>query len=207
MTLEKEYPNGWKSILTVVAAVIGLKYCRYGLKHYTINQPSVVNVFVTICLSSPILNQEAHEPLCSAEKQCKSISKFLQRYDHIITLINSVKKHYLFKLIECLGFFWKNLNLFHPRVFCAKFGWSNPWDSWKKSLKFRQCVFAFHFYLPLEKGVVFHLNKAESPSPQNTLCQVWLKLDLWFWSSRWKCEMITEATTTMMTDKGQSSPR
>ena len=31
-------------------------------------------------------------------------------------------------------------------------------------------------YLPLEKCVAFHLNKLESPSPKDALCQVWLKL-------------------------------
>ena len=32
----------------------------------------------------------------------------------------------------------------------------------------------------------FHFNKTESSSPQNALCQFWLKLDLCFWISRWK---------------------
>ena len=34
----------------------------------------------------------------------------------------------------------------------------------------------FHNYLPLEMGRALHLNKLESPSPWDTLCQVWLKL-------------------------------
>ena len=29
--------------------------------------------------------------------------------------------------------------------------------------------------------MVLHLNKLESPSPKNALCQVWLKLANWFW--------------------------
>ena len=32
----------------------------------------------------------------------------------------------------------------------------------------------------LEKRVALHLNKLESPSPKNVLCQVWLKLTRWF---------------------------
>ena len=36
-------------------------------------------------------------------------------------------------------------------------------------------------YLPLEKGVVLHLNNLESPSPKDAVCQVWLKLAQWFW--------------------------
>ena len=40
----------------------------------------------------------------------------------------------------------------------------------------------FCYYLPLEKGVAaLHMSKLESPQPKNALCQVWLKLALWFW--------------------------
>ena len=42
----------------------------------------------------------------------------------------------------------------------------------------------FRNYLPLEKGGVLHLNKLESPSPKDALCQVWLKLAQWFWRRR-----------------------
>ena len=38
----------------------------------------------------------------------------------------------------------------------------------------------FRNYLPLGKGVVLHLNKLEFPSPNDALCQVWLKLAQWF---------------------------
>ena len=34
----------------------------------------------------------------------------------------------------------------------------------------------FRNYLPLEKDGALHLNKLESPSPKDDLCQVWLKL-------------------------------
>ena len=37
------------------------------------------------------------------------------------------------------------------------------------------------YYLPLEKGRALLLNKLESPSPKDALCQVWLKLAQWFW--------------------------
>ena len=46
----------------------------------------------------------------------------------------------------------------------------------KKILKFCQCISLFHNYLLLEKGGALHLNKLESPSPTDALCQVWLKL-------------------------------
>ena len=39
----------------------------------------------------------------------------------------------------------------------------------------------FQNNLPLEKGGALHLNKLESPSPKDGLCQVWSKLAQWFW--------------------------
>ena len=42
----------------------------------------------------------------------------------------------------------------------------------------------FRDYIPLEKGVALHLNKLESPSPKDALCQVWFKLAKWFWRRR-----------------------
>ena len=32
--------------------------------------------------------------------------------------------------------------------------------------------------------MVLHLNKLQSPSPKDALCQVWLKLAKWFWRRR-----------------------
>jgi hypothetical protein len=42
----------------------------------------------------------------------------------------------------------------------------------------------FRYYLPLEKGYPLGLNKLESLSPKDDLCQVWLKLAQWFWRGR-----------------------
>ena len=38
--------------------------------------------------------------------------------------------------------------------------------------------------LPFGEGGALHLNKLEPPSPKDALCQVWLKLALWFWRKR-----------------------
>jgi hypothetical protein len=54
----------------------------------------------------------------------------------------------------------------------------------EKILKNFQCIFT----LFLEKGNPLHLNNLESP-PKDDLCQVWLKLALWFWRSR-KCKSL-----------------
>ena len=42
----------------------------------------------------------------------------------------------------------------------------------------------FRNYLPLEKVSALHLNKFKSLSPNDALCQVWLKLAQWFWRRR-----------------------
>jgi hypothetical protein len=36
----------------------------------------------------------------------------------------------------------------------------------------------------MEKGYPLRLNKFESPSPKDNLCQVWLKLAQWLWRRR-----------------------
>ena len=126
VTLEKKYPNCRRSILVVVATVIGLKYYRYGIKHYPINQLIFVNVFVTICLSSQISNQEAHGPLCSAEKQCKSITTFLQSYRHTITFINSVKSIISLRELNVSLFFMETWTPFTHGRFAPSLVGVNP---------------------------------------------------------------------------------
>ena len=54
----------------------------------------------------------------------------------------------------------------------------------------------FRNYLPLEKGGSLYLNKLESLSPKDALCQFWLKLAQWFWTRRWKCEKFTDGRRT-----------
>ena len=57
----------------------------------------------------------------------------------------------------------------------------------------------------MEKGGALYLNKFESLSLSNTLCQVWLKLAQWFWRRRWKCEVYrqTDGQTDGQTDDGR----
>ena len=53
----------------------------------------------------------------------------------------------------------------------------------------------FHFFVFIShwnKAGPLHLNKLESPSPKDALCQVWLKLAQWFWRRTWKCEKLTD---------------
>ena len=54
----------------------------------------------------------------------------------------------------------------------------------KKIFNFVNVLSQFRYYLYLEKGESLHFNKLESLIPKNALCQVWLKLDQWFWRRR-----------------------
>ena len=45
----------------------------------------------------------------------------------------------------------------------------------EKIFKYFNVILHFRYYLPFGKGVALHLNKPESPSPNDALCQVWFK--------------------------------
>ena len=102
------------------------------------------------------------------------------------------------------GPIWRHLNPLHPRMLCAKFG--RKWLSGSGEevfFKFRQCIFAIFYYLSLKMSGILILNKLESPSPKDALCQVWLKLAQWFWRRRWLSEKITDWQTDGHTDDGR----
>ena len=64
----------------------------------------------------------------------------------------------------------------------SKFEWNWSAGSGEKILKkIIPGFFPFRYYLPLEKGDPLHLNRIESTSPKDDLCQIWLKLVQWFW--------------------------
>ena len=88
--------------------------------------------------------------------------------------------------------FENNLNHLHPRMLCQVWLKLARWFWRRRFLKVVNLFLLFPNYLPFGKGVVLLLNKLESPSPGNTLCQVWLKLAQWFWRRRWKCEKFTD---------------
>ena len=58
----------------------------------------------------------------------------------------------------------------------------------ERILNFVNVSLPFHnyMYLPFEKGMTLLLNKFESPSPKDALCQVWLKPSLRLrWAKKW----------------------
>ena len=88
-------------------------------------------------------------------------------------------------------FIWRNLNPLHPRMLCAKIGWNWLSASGEFFFNFINAFSLFRNYLPLERDGVLHLNKLESPSPKDALCQVWLKLAQCF-RRRWTCDRQTD---------------
>ena len=58
------------------------------------------------------------------------------------------------------------------------------WFWRRRFLNFVNVFSLFGNYLSLEKGGVLYLNNLESPSPEDALFQVWLKLAKWFWRRR-----------------------
>ena len=122
-------------------------------------------------------------------KFCQCI--FISPWKHLNKLESFLPKDALsqawFKLAQ---WFWRrrflnfiavflllNLNSHHPKMLCAKCGWNLPSAYGEEEFKYFVNVFSlFRNYLPLENGIALHLNKLESPSPKDALCQVWLKL-------------------------------
>jgi hypothetical protein len=75
------------------------------------------------------------------------------------------------------------------------------WFWRRRFLKIFNVYLLFRYYLPLEKGYPLHLNKHESPSPKDDLCQFWLKLAQWFWRRSRKCKSLqTDGKTDGLTD-------
>ena len=58
---------------------------------------------------------------------------------------------------------------------------------WRRGYLYFVNVFSlFRNNIPFEKGGALHLNKLESPSPKNAVCQVCLELAQWFWRKIFK---------------------
>jgi hypothetical protein len=60
---------------------------------------------------------------------------------------------------------------------------------WRRFFKNFSLFLLFCYYLPLGKGIPFHLKNLNSPPPKDDLCQLWSKLAQWFWRSR-KCKSL-----------------
>ena len=81
-------------------------------------------------------------------------------------------------------FIWTNLNSLHQGCFVPSLVEIGPVVLEKIFFTFVSVFSLFRNYLPFDKGGALHLNKLESPSPKDALCQVGMKLALWFWRRR-----------------------
>ena len=126
------------------------------------------------------LKQVAHGPHRSPEKTVQ-INKHIWLYHNI----DRRKKNIHFILTYCF-FIW----ILTQGCVVPKLGEIGSVVLEKKIFYTSSMYFRYFCNnLPLEKGGVLHLNKLESPSPKDVLCQVWLKLAQWFW--RWRfCQCI-----------------
>ena len=106
-------------------------------------------------------------------KQFKSINT----YDYIITLIKRRKNN----IFNFMKIYWKLESPSPKDALCQDWLKLAQWFWRRRFLSFVNVFSLFRNYLPLEKGGALHLNKLESPSPKDALCQVWLKLAQWFW--------------------------
>jgi hypothetical protein len=79
---------------------------------------------------------------------------------------------------------WRKLNSLHPRIICTKFDWIWPAGSGEDFKKKISVFLLFRYYLPLEWDNPIHLYKRKPSTPKDDLCQVYLKLALWFWRRR-----------------------
>ena len=145
-----------------------------------------------------ISKQEAHGPHRSSEKTVQ-----INKHIYIITLIKR-RKITLLTLWEFIVFSFEEIESPSPKdALCQDWLKLAQW-LWRRGFfNFVNVFSLFHNYLPLEKSRALHLNKLESPSPEDALCQVWLKLAQWFWRRRWKCEKFIDTRT----DDGQQPIR
>ena len=125
-----------------------------------------------------ISKQEAHGPHRSSEKTVQ-----INKHIYIITLIKRIKIT-LLTLWEFIVFSFEEIESPSPKdALCQDWLKLAQW-LWRREF-FKFNVFSlFRNYLPLEKSRALHLNKLESPSPEDALCQVWLILARWYWRRR-----------------------
>ena len=69
-----------------------------------------------------------------------------------------------------------------PKDVCAKFVLNRPGGSGEEDFLILSMHFRYFVIISPWKreGRALHLNKLESPSPKDALCQVWLKMAQWF---------------------------
>ena len=115
----------------------------------------------------------------------------------------SIMYYYYFAIISTLRrawpYIWKKKQLESSSLkdaLCQVWLKMPQWFWRRRLLKVFNVFFLLPNYLPFEKGVALPLNKRESPSPKDALCQVWLKLAQWFWIRRQTDKQTDRRRTT-----------
>ena len=65
---------------------------------------------------------------------------------------------------------------FTQECFCKVWLKLDQWWCRRKSIKVFNVFLLFHNYLPFEKSVALYMNKLESPSPKDALCEFFFKI-------------------------------
>ena len=76
---------------------------------------------------------------------------------------------------------------------------------WRRFLKFRHCIFALSLLSHFRKWCGPSFEEIEFPSPNDSLCQVWLKLAEWLWKTRRKCKTVYDNNDDAHDDNGPIS--
>ena len=120
-------------------------------------------------------------PNGSGEEDFKTFSIM---YFYYFAITSTLRRAWPFILFE------KNWIIFTQDALC-QFWLKMAQCFWRRTfLKVLNVFLLFPNYILFEKGVALHLNKHESPSPKDAMCQVWLKLAHWFWRRRFFFKLV-----------------
>ena len=97
-------------------------------------------------------------------------------YFHYFVIISPLKRG---------AFIWTKLLFHSPKDALCQVWLKLAQLFWRKRFfNFVNVFSLFRNYFPLDKGGTLQLNELISPAPKDGFCNVWLKLDQWFWRRR-----------------------
>ena len=135
-------------------------------------------------LHFPLIKLENKKPICNV---AQSLTWKILPYNKLLQMmliyhnVEYERQKTVSGFFSGLNYFCLNLNLLHPRMFCANICWNRLCGSGKDLLDYINVFLLFCFCFPLKKSLGLHLTKHEYPSSIEAVCQVWLQLPQWFW--------------------------
>ena len=128
------------------------------------------------------------EPTPSKNALCWDWLKLAQRFwrKRFFNFVNVISRFRNYLPFEKGGALHLNklISPSHKDALCQVWLKLAQWFSRRRFFNFVNVFSLFRNYLPLGKDGALHLNKPESPSPKDALCQVCLKLAQRFWRRR-----------------------